>query len=86
MLWPKDGLKVVLTLKIKPWSMYEDTISQKYSKDADPNNIIMKDERTFYCVDVLRTGGVANLQAGRKPGRGSKRLSQEGWDRPDVQE
>ena len=49
--------------------------SQKYSKDADPNNITMKDERTFDDVDVLGTEGVANQQAVRKPGRGSKRLS-----------
>ena len=46
-----------------------------YSKDADPNNI-MKDEWTFDIVRFLGTEGMANQQAGRKPGRGSKRLSQ----------
>ena len=49
--------------------------SQMYSEDADPNNITMEDERTCDSMDVLGTEGVANQQAGRKPGRGSKRLS-----------
>ena len=36
----------------------------------------MKDEWTFDIVRFLGTEGMANQQAGRKPGRGSKRLSQ----------
>ena len=49
--------------------------SQRYSKDADPNIITIKDERTFDNMEILGTEDVANQQAGRKPGRGSKRLS-----------
>ena len=49
--------------------------SQRYSKDADPNIITIKDERTFDSMEILGTEDVANQQAGRKPGRGSKRLS-----------
>ena len=50
--------------------------SQMLSKDADPINIKRKDEVFLESVDVLGTEGVTNQQAGRKPGRGSKRLSQ----------
>ena len=49
--------------------------SQMLSKDADPINIKRKDEVFLDSVDVLGTEGVANQQAGRKPGRGSKRHS-----------
>ena len=49
--------------------------SQMLSKDADPINIKRKDEVFLDSVDVLGTEGVVNQQAGRKPGRGSKRLS-----------
>ena len=46
------------------------------SKDVDPINIKRKDEVFLDSVDVLGTEGVTNQQAGRKPGRGIKRLSQ----------
>ena len=49
--------------------------SQMPSKDANPINIKRKDEVFLDVVDVLGTEGVANQHAGRKPGRGSKRLS-----------
>ena len=49
--------------------------SQRYSKDADPNIITIKDKRIFDSMEILGTEDVANQQAGRKPGRGSKRLS-----------
>ena len=75
MLWPKDGNNRVLTLKNKPWMADEFKTSQRYFKDADPNIITIKDERTFDSMEILGTEDVANQQAGRKPGRGSKRLS-----------
>ena len=44
------------------------TINKMISKDADPNNIKMKDERFSDRMWLLGTEGTASLQDGRKPG------------------
>ena len=44
------------------------TINKMISKDANPNNIKMKDERFSDRMWLLGTEGTASLQDGRKPG------------------
>ena len=44
------------------------TNNKMISKDANPNNIKMKDERFSDRMWLLGTEGTASLQDGRKPG------------------
>ena len=66
--------------------MSELTTNQKCSKDADAIDTSIDDmeEWISYCVEVVRTEGVADMHAGQKTGGVQKRLNQVDCDRPDV--
>ena len=66
--------------------MSDVTTNQKCSKDANAvkTNIDKKDKWISFCVDLVRTEGMADMHAGQKTGGVQKRLNQVDCDRPDV--